>query len=99
MSTTDGRESGRLAAAWTGTGDNGHDGRERLFVVRVSDSCCEQLAGRAGGSYESPPQPLADAQALVAVLLERNHHEQIREGEVTVAIAGGSRTITLEAAP
>jgi hypothetical protein len=74
------------------------DGAERLFVVRVSDNCYEPLAGRDGGSYQSPPQPLADARALVALLIGRNHHEQIEEGEIAVPIAGGRRTISLEAA-
>jgi len=71
---------------------------ERLFVVRVSQSCCEPLAGRGPGEYRSPPQPLPAARALVALLAGRNHVEQIAAGELTVAVAGGRRTITLEAA-
>ena len=98
MTSTDGRERGRLAAARQTTGSNGDRGTQPMFVVRVSDSCCAQLVGRDGSSYRSPPQPLADAQALIALLIERNDPQGLGEGELTVPIAGGRRTISLEAA-
>ena len=98
MNTTDGRETGRLAAERVGTAGGRSGRREQLFVVRVRDCCCAQLVGRDGGSYQSPPQPLADAQALIALLIERNHEQQVGEGELSLPIAGGRRTISLEPA-
>jgi len=97
MEHADGRVNGIPAHRQTDSEDRGQ-AAGRLFVVRVSDSCCEQLAGRGGDSYQSPPQPLADAQTLIALLLGRNHYREIGEGELAVPIAGGRRTITLEAA-
>jgi len=96
MEHADGRVNGSPAHRQADS-NNSPRAAGRLFVVRVSDSCCAQLVGRDGGSYESPPQPLADAQTLIGMLIERNHHERIGEGELTVPIAGGRRTITLEA--
>lgn len=72
---------------------------QRLYVVEVNDRCLEPLAGHNGCSYASPPQPRAQAIALVQALLgcpfaqmncnARSWHR---------AIAGGRRTIHLHAA-
>jgi hypothetical protein len=70
----------------------------QLFVVRSSDSCCESLAGHAAADYESPPQPFESARALVALLAGRTCLEEIVVGEYALAVAGGRRTVTLEAA-
>jgi hypothetical protein len=70
----------------------------QLFVVRIAESCCEPLAGRETAGYESPPQPFEAARALVALLAGRSRVEEIGVGEYAVPIAGGRRTVTLEAA-
>ena len=41
----------------------------QLFVVSADYRCQEPLAGHSGCSYASPPQPAAQALALVRVLL------------------------------
>jgi hypothetical protein len=69
-----------------------------LFVVRVSESCCEPLADRAAVQYVSPPQPLQAARSLVALMFGRGDGDGIALGEHAVAVAGGRRTITLERA-
>lgn len=67
-----------------------------LYLVTVRDCCCVPLAGRESCDYQSPPQPLRDAQALVALLMGRDHVDEIAPGEYAVPVAGGRRTIILE---
>jgi len=69
-----------------------------LFVVSVSQSCSETLTGHGAVQYVSPPQPLEAARSLVALMCDRNHLDEIAVGEYAVAVAGGRRTIKLEAA-
>jgi len=70
-----------------------------LFVVHVRDRTNSALAGHDGREYASPPQPAADALALVALLL--GCPAQVTDGGSSwgSAIAGGQRTITLAPAP
>jgi hypothetical protein len=42
---------------------------EQLLVVRVEDQINPALAGWAGASYDSPPQPPEQARTLVRLLL------------------------------
>jgi hypothetical protein len=72
-------------------------GAPALYLVHVRDTCCESLAGRERCDYDSPPQPLADARALVGLLIGRSNVEEIRPGAYAVPVAGGRRTIVLEA--
>lgn len=72
---------------------------EALYVVRVLDAINGELAGHRGCAYCSPPQPHADALALVALLLG----SPVRAAPATPAtwtrsVAGGRRTITLSPA-
>jgi len=69
-----------------------------LYVVSVTDSVSETLAGHPGLTYTSPPQPYPDALALAAGLL--GHHpnptaNDARSGRWTTATAGGRRLVTL----
>jgi hypothetical protein len=97
MDQADGRAGGELAQQEKTDGTGGERG-DRLFVVRISESCCEPLAQRGPVEYVSPPQPLEAARSLVALLAGRNHVDAIDVGEYAVPVAGGRRTITLEAA-
>lgn len=67
-----------------------------LYVVEVNDRCLEQLAGHTGCSYASPPQPAAQALALVRVLLASPHVQlSVVDSPWRRAIAGGRRTVRL----
>ena len=77
---------------------SGNDPDGEMFVVRIAESCCEPLTERRPVAYVSPPQPLAAARSLVVLTSGRNHAAAITPGVYTVAVAGGRRTITLEAA-
>jgi hypothetical protein len=71
---------------------------ERLWTIRVSDDVDPRIAGHSGCSYSSPPQPRADALALVALLVGRPV-EAANSERWTHPIAGGQRTVSLESAP
>jgi hypothetical protein len=76
--------------------ERGADG-PALYLVHVRDICCESLAGRERCDYDSPSQPLADAPALVGLLIGRNDVDELGPGEYAVPVAGGRRTIVREA--
>ena len=65
-------------------------------IVQVRDTINHDLAGHRGCRYTSPPQPVADALALVALLLDRPA-TPAEHGQRTWTrpVAGGRRTITL----
>ncbi len=68
------------------------------YVVNVTDSVTETLAGHRGLTYISPSQPYHDALTLAAGLL--GHHpnptaNDLRAGRWTAATAGGRRLVTL----
>ena len=72
---------------------------ESLYVVCVHDAINEELAGHRGCEYHSPPQPDADALALVALLLgSRACAAPAAPATWTRSVAGGRRTITLSPA-
>jgi len=65
-----------------------------LYVVSVTDSVAETLAGHPGLSYTSPPQPYHDALTLAAGLLGRHPNptaNDARASRWTTATAGGRR--------
>ncbi len=69
-----------------------------LYVLSVTGSVTETLAGHPGLTYTSLPQPYHDALALAAGLL--GHHpnptaNDARAGRWTAATAGGRRFVTL----
>ena len=67
-----------------------------LFIVEVTDDCAQALTGHPGSSYASPPQPEAQALALVRVLLGSPQRTLgIAQSPWRCAIAGGKRTIAL----
>lgn len=65
----------------------------RYYVVHVDDAVEARLVGDSGCSYVSPPQPRAQALALVRMLL--GCVEPGGDGPWRLAIAGGRRTIAL----
>jgi len=69
---------------------------EAGVVVRVRETINSVLVGHEGLEYQSPPQPRAEALALVRLLLGRG--AAVEDGEVSwrCPIAGGQRTITIE---
>ena len=70
-----------------------------LYIVEVDDDCAQALTGHPGSSYASPPQPEAQALALVRVLLGSPQRALgITESPWRCAIAGGKRTIRLHVA-
>jgi hypothetical protein len=72
---------------------------EALYVVCVHDAINGELAGHCGCVYHSPPQPHADALALVGLLLgSRVGAVPAAPAKWTRSVAGGRRTITLAAA-
>jgi hypothetical protein len=77
------------------TNGNGRCGElERLVVVRVEDTIEPALTEQRGGRYQSPPQTLEQAMALVRLVLGRVPDA---DGSLrwTAAIAGGRRVVTL----
>jgi hypothetical protein len=68
---------------------------EQLFVVRVEDQINPTLAGWAGASYESPPQPPEQALTLVGLLLGWATKPLVGQTRWRCAVAGGTRTVTL----
>ena len=67
-------------------------------VVRVLETITSVLVGHDGLEYQSPPQPRAEALALVR-LLGRGGDPQDGEVSWRCPIAGGQRTITIEPLP
>jgi hypothetical protein len=67
-------------------------------VVVVEESISAALAGHEGCSYVSPPQPRAQALALVALLLGCPTALEPARETWTQPIAGGQRTIAVRAA-
>ncbi len=65
------------------------------YLVQVTDSVDERLAGHAGCSYTSPPHSHDQALALVRVLLGCPRGMADTDGPWQIAIAGGQRTLTL----
>jgi hypothetical protein len=65
--------------------------------VRVQDRVDEQIAGRDGCAYASPPAPRDSALALVGLLLGADPPSLNGGGAWTRAVPGGRRTITLAA--
>jgi hypothetical protein len=69
---------------------------EALYIVCVQDAINAELAGHRGRAYRSPPQPHADALALVELLLgSRARAAPPAPAKWTRSVAGGRRTITL----
>jgi hypothetical protein len=72
---------------------------EALYVVCVHDAINGELAGHRGCAYRSPPQPHADALALVGLMLGSHvRAAPAAPAKWTRSVAGGRRTITLAAA-
>jgi hypothetical protein len=67
------------------------------YLVRAVDKIDERIAGHAGIAYASPLQTLADALALVRLLLGGPVDAPERR-RWTRPIAGGRRMVTLERA-
>ncbi len=70
---------------------------DRPVVVRVRETISSVLVGHEGLEYQSPPQTRAEALALVRLLLGRGGAPQDDEVSWRRPIAGGQRTITIEA--
>jgi hypothetical protein len=73
-----------------------HADRGQLLVVRVEDQINPTLAGRAGASYDSPPQPPEQARTLVRLLLGWATEPLDGQTHWRCAVAGGTRTVTLD---
>ena len=71
-----------------------------MWVVEVADDRDPRLSGgRAHTTYTSPPQPLTQALALVAVLLGgRAEPLAVADSPWRLAIAGGRREVQLHPA-
>jgi hypothetical protein len=65
-----------------------------LYVVEVDDRLNAGLARRDGKSYTSPPQSLADARRLAALLLDCEEAPE-GEGPWRRPLAGGHRVVRL----
>jgi hypothetical protein len=72
---------------------------DATVVVHVEETVTPALVGRDGLEYQSPPQPRAEALALVRLLLGRGAAPKEHEVRWRCPIAGGQRTITLEPVP
>jgi hypothetical protein len=69
---------------------------ERLLVVRVEDQINPALAGWVGASYVSPPQPLEQAHTLVRLLLGWAAEPLDGQARWRCAVAGGTRTVSID---
>ena len=69
---------------------------EQLLVVRVEDRINPTLTGRTGASYDSPPQPPEQARTLVRLLLGWSTEPLDGQTRWRCAVAGGTRTVTLD---
>ena len=68
----------------------------QLYVVSVDYRSQEHLTGHGGCSYHSPPQPAAQALALVRVLLHCTREPlQVTDSPWRRAAAGGTLVIQL----
>ncbi len=68
----------------------------QLFVVCADYRCHESLTGHSGCSYASPPQPAAQALALVRVLLGCTQEPlQVADAPWRRAAAGGMLVVQL----
>lgn len=71
----------------------------QLYIIEVDDQRNPQLAGHAGCSYTSPPQPAVQALALVRALLHCTQGPlAAADAPWSAPIAGGRRVIRLHAA-
>jgi hypothetical protein len=69
-----------------------------LYVVRAADRIAHDIAGHPGCQYTSPPQTLAEALALVSLLVGASVDASETPRRWTQPIAGGRRTVTLDRA-
>ena len=76
--------------------DHRGDDGQALLVVRVEDEINPTLAGRPGARYDSPPQPLQQAHTLVRLLLGWSTAPLDGQTRWRCAVAGGTRTVTLD---
>lgn len=68
----------------------------QLYVVSADYRCQEHLAGHSGCSYASPPQPAAQALALVRVLLNCTQEQlQVTGTPWRRPAAGGTLVVQL----
>ena len=65
-------------------------------MVRVEDEINPTLAGRPGARYDSPPQPREQAHTLVRLLLGWSTAPLDGQTRWRCAVAGGTRTVTLD---
>lgn len=79
--------------------DHRGDDGQALLVVRVEDEINPTLAGRPGARYVSPPQPPEQAHTLVRLLLGWSTAPLDGQTRWRCAVAGGTRTVTLDPAP
>jgi len=70
-------------------------GPQLTYLVQVSDSVNERLAGHTGCKYTSPPHTHEQALQLVRLLLGGPQQLPNTGGPWHIAIAGGQRTVTL----
>jgi hypothetical protein len=71
----------------------------QLYIVEVEDQCNPHLAGHAGCSYTSPPQPEVQALSLVRALLNCTQGPlAATDAPWSSPIAGGRRAIRLHPA-
>ena len=68
---------------------------EPLFLVQARDDVDPRLAGHAGTTYTSPPQPRSAALALVTLLLGAPLDASDDQRAWTVPVAGGRRSVTI----
>jgi hypothetical protein len=70
-----------------------------LVVVRIEDAVDPALTGRAGGVYESPPQPRERAMTLVRLLLGSVAEPPSGSERWVAPIAGGRRVVAINEVP
>ncbi len=69
-----------------------------LYLVVVDDRVSGALTSRTERTYRSPPQQLADARCLAALLLDRGG-ELEGDGPWRRPLAGGQRHVSIVPAP